>query len=52
MPRARGMAACVQDVYGAFRQRKCECGMRVVVAVSYFLLFEKELLCVQSLPQP
>ena len=26
MPRARGMAACVQDGYGAFRQPKFECG--------------------------
>ena len=26
MPRARGMAACVPDGYGAFRQPKFECG--------------------------
>ena len=26
MPRARGMAACVRDGYGAFRQPKFECG--------------------------
>ena len=26
MPRARGMAAYVRDVYGAFRQSKFECG--------------------------
>ena len=26
IPRARGMAACVRDCYGAFRQPKFECG--------------------------
>ena len=52
MPRARGMAAYVQDGYGAFRQPKFECGCCEMLVFRVCGAWQNFYIHVQSVSQP